>query len=196
MTPTLAIAIYAAVIATAGLAWQVLSWRQARRTVLKVSGFHASVVGLDRPGSIRMLMLNVRSAEHTPPVWIDQWGFMIKGTKHIVGPAWSHGPSTPHRLESGQRVTWILDDTEGRASLAANHPSPDHFWDVRPWIRLQSGDERCGTHEHHRTKTIRMWEQGYVGFEGRRSFWSWLLRRREPVMRLNGTTWEKTDRKA
>jgi len=194
MSAALAIAIYAAVIATAGFAWQVRSWRQARQTVLKVTGFHAMVAGVEKPGS--KLLLTVRSSEHTPPVYIDQWGFMIEGTKHLVGPALTFGPDTPHRLEPGQRVTWLIDDAKGRASLANNHPRPDHFWDVRPWIRLQSGGERFGTHEHHRTKTIRMWEPGFVGSDGPRSFWSWMLRRREPVLRLNGTTWEKTDRKA
>jgi hypothetical protein len=192
MSAALAIAIYAAVIATAGLAWQVLSWRQARRTVLKVTGGLATVVGIPGRGSI--LHLDVRSSEYTPPVYIDQWGFMIQRTKHTVAPAWTHGPGTPYRLEPGTRVSWMLDYSEARTSLANNHPSPDHFWDVRPWIRLQSGDERFGTHEHHRTKTIRIWEQGYVGSEGPRSFWWWLLRRHDPVLRFTGTTWEETDR--
>ena len=138
---TLAVALYAAVIATAGLLWQIVSWIQGRRTVLKVTGFHAMVVGIQRPG--RMLLLNVRSSAHTPPVYIDQWGFMIKGKKHLVGPAWSQGPDTPHRLEPGQRVSWILDDDEGRKSLAANHPTPNHFWDVRPWVRLQTGSAQA-----------------------------------------------------
>jgi hypothetical protein len=194
MSAALTIAIYAAVIATAGLAWQVLSWRQARKTVLKVTGSLGTVFGVDKPGA--KLLLTVRSSEHTPPVYIDQWGFMIVGTKYLVGPAWTHGPDTPHRLEPGQRVTWLMDATEGRASLASNHPNPNHVWHVRPWIRLQSGDERYGTHEHFRTRTMRMWELGFVGSEGRRSFWWWLLRRRDPVLRWTGTTWEKTDRKA
>jgi hypothetical protein len=194
MSAALVLAIYAAVIATAGLAWQIISWVQARRTVLRITGGIATVVGV--PGHGGILFLDVRSSEHTPPVSIDQWGFMIQGKKHLVGPAWAKGPDTPYRLEPGMRASWMLDYPEGRASLASNHPSPDHFWDVRPWIRLGSGDERFGTHEHHRTKTIRVWEQGFVGSDGQRSFWWWLLRRREPVLRLSGTTWEKTDRKA
>lgn len=164
MSLTLAVATCAAVIATAGLVWQIVSWVQARQTVLNATGFHATVVGIERPD--RMLMLNVRSSEHTPPIYIDQWGFMIRGMRHTVGPAWTHGPDTPHRLERGQRVTWMLDNAEGRASLANNHPTANHFWDVRPWIRLQSGAEHYGTHEHFRTKTIRIWEPGYVGSEG------------------------------
>jgi len=46
MSGTTAIAVYAAVIGTAGLAWQIYSWRRANSTTIRVKLSNAFIPGV------------------------------------------------------------------------------------------------------------------------------------------------------
>jgi hypothetical protein len=156
---------------------------------LHVTGGLASVVGV--PDRHSVLFLTVRSHERGPAVYIDQWGFMLQHSQHVAGGEWTNGPATPYRLEPGSRVTWMRDYGEARAFLAEWHQPPVHHWDVRPWIRLGSGAQHFGRHEHFGIPTVRIWEQGFVGNDGRRPFWERMLRKRQPILRWSGSSWEE-----
>lgn len=131
MTATTAIAIYAAVLSTAGLAWQVFSWAHRRRSHVTVQA-RIAFVGYDALQVISIEATN--TSDH--PVRVTSAGLMLQdgsGRQFVIlrqpDGATLPGVVQPH----DSATTWIAQaDAESEGGF-------DVFAPVTAWVNLATG---------------------------------------------------------
>jgi hypothetical protein len=154
--------IIAIVLSVVALAFSVAQWflTGAWVTIRSRSGI---VDGQPDHPEVIMLVANNRGRA---AAWIEQWGWVIKGTLH--GPTgWTSGPTLAHRLDGYAEARWTMDYREARQSLMLNFPRPQlHYWDLVPYVRLGSSPRLKNGHS-----VMRIWEQGHFGPDPNISQW-------------------------
>jgi hypothetical protein len=183
----LILSVVAITVSVVGLIATYIQWLLNGARVVVRAGSGVAAGQLAHP---EVLLVLANNSGRTA-AWIEQWGFVVKGTNH--GPtAWQDGPAVPYRLEGYAEVRWQLDYQEARQNLAANYPNPkSQCWDLVPYVRLGSGDRFI----HGRT-VLRVWQPGHSGRDPRHSQWwkRWSPWHEEVSFARHGSGWARKTR--
>lgn len=138
-TATAIVAIYAALVATASLAWQVYLWRHRRQTRLKVEtelGFvTANVASTDVVDGERTEVVLLRAINHSDfPVRITAAGFTANDGVQIPLGSPRHGSSLPGRIEPHDSGLALVTPGELEAK-GADLDEP-----MTAWVVLSTGE--------------------------------------------------------
>jgi hypothetical protein len=155
--------LVAIVISIFALVISVIQWflSGAWVTIRSRSG-----IVVDQPEHPEVIILVANNRGRTA-TWIEQWGWVVKGTLH--GPiGWTSGPTLAYRLDGYAEARWMMDYREARQSLMQNHPRPQlHYWDLVPYVRPGSSS----AFKYGRS-VMRIWEDGQpVGPDPATSQW-------------------------
>jgi hypothetical protein len=129
---TTAIAIYAAVIGTLGLAWQVYSWRRANSTKVRVKLADAFIPGITEHAA---MITAINQSSHM--VKVTSVGFIAQdGSKRdVLLTTQSFGATLPGPVEPRDSgMAWLDIDEAARAGIDIYRP-------LVGWVRT-SDDQR------------------------------------------------------
>jgi hypothetical protein len=130
---TTSLAIYAAVIATAGLVWRIYSWRRSHSTRIRVELTNGFLTGLPAVPHVALVTLKNQSAHS---VRVTSGGFRLQdgsGRTAVVMPP-PPGATLPGTVESRDAgTTWLDVDELERIQIDVYRP-------LVAWVTLATGE--------------------------------------------------------